>query len=105
MGTLPPSSEREFESRIMVPQRGIEYMAGGTEFHRMIAKASLGGGERKNQKRWGREKSKSPPNAVVRLDNADFVIQGHEGPRRNHDAMGRALEIEEATGRTASDFR
>ena len=73
MGSLPPSSVREFEKRIMVSRGGIEYMAGGTEFPSYDWTTSLGRQSKSNTKikNPGEEKRQkqtpSPPDADVSL--------------------------------------
>ena len=80
----------------MVPQGGIEYMAGGTGSHRKIKQASLGRQKKKQeqeqhqkQKRWGRGKAKATPkphpSAEVCLTTPISLYKGtedHRGKRR-----------------------
>ena len=79
MGTLPPSIAREFEELIMVPHGGIGYMAGGTDSHSTIEKASLGRQQQKATAKpnpLGKRKSKTSPLCRSVLDKADLVIHG-----------------------------
>jgi hypothetical protein len=85
MGSLPPSTAREFEAAIMVsPLGGIEYMAGGPTAHRKIERRALVGTAKATARtktkdsRKRKVKNNNQPFLLGRvcLDNADLFIHG-----------------------------